>query len=101
MPYDKRSAVLFLARTAQWAALLSLALLSIGCATRQVLVRVPPDPLPANLAALCDEGPPIPASSAPAPERRLDALLPIWQARESAAAECRDRHRRTVEAWPK
>lgn len=74
----------------------SLALLSTGCATRQVLVRALVDPLPANLAAPCEAGPPIPEGNT-----RLAAALTVWQAREAAAAECRDRHRRTVEAWPK
>ena len=85
-----------LARAALWVTLLSLALLSTGCATRQVLVRALIDPLPANLAAPCEPGPPIPAG-----DTRLGAVLEVWQAREAAAAECRDRHQRTVEAWPR
>lgn len=96
MPSNKPCVRPWPARAARWAMLSSLVLLSTGCATRQVLVRALIDPLPANLATPCEAGPPIPAGNA-----RLGAVLEVWRAREAAAAECRDRHLRTVEAWPR
>lgn len=70
----------------------------MGCAGPQ-LVPVPEvqpiDPPPANLSAPCAEGPPVPTEDTP-----LGDALRVWQAREAAAAECRDRHWKLVQAWP-
>jgi hypothetical protein len=48
------------------------------------------------LAAPCDRGPAYPTADA-----MLDEWVPILEAREAAAKDCRDRQRRLVEAWPK
>lgn len=81
----------------RWVISSFLLLLLSGCGSiRPVLVRALVDPPPANLAQPCLEGPPIPTR-----DTRLYDGMEVWQAREVAAAECRDRHRRLVEAWPK
>jgi hypothetical protein len=47
-----------------------------------------PSPAPAALTAECEAGPAYPEGDA-----RLSAVLEVVAARESAAAECRARHR--------
>jgi hypothetical protein len=94
MPCKKRSDVRLRALPF-WAMLSCLALSLTSCALPPTLVRAQIDPLPANLAAPCDADPDIPAA-----DTRLDRLMAIWQARESAAAVCRDRHAATVRSWP-
>lgn len=68
-----------------------------ACSAPQPVTRlVLPPPPPASLAAECEAGPPYPAGDVP-----LVELLAVMAAREEAAADCRARHRATVEAWPR
>lgn len=74
--------------------LLSLALLSTGCAVQAPMRTI--EPPPADLAIRCEAGPDYPAGGA-----RLADVLDIVGKREAAAADCRARHRALVAAWPK
>lgn len=58
------------------------------------------EPPPADLAAPCWAGPPLPAlpPGGVIPYGRLSA---IQEEREAAAKDCRDRHDGLVKAWPK
>jgi hypothetical protein len=82
----------------RWATWCCLPMLCAACATPPAPFPERPviDPPPANLAAPCAEGPPIPGDAVTVAE-----ALDVWAQREAAAAECRDRHRRTIEAWPR
>lgn len=55
-----------------------------------------PDPPPPALAAPCDPGPAYPPG-----DPRLADLLDVVAQREAAAADCRDRHKGLVQAWPR
>lgn len=66
-----------------------------GCAALQRPAWTP-DPPPPALAAPCDEGPPYPQG-----DPRLADLLDVVAQREAAAADCRDRHKGLVRAWPR
>lgn len=73
-----------------------LPLCLMACAGPQLVPVVQPiDPPPPNLAAPCAEGPQIPEGDV-----LLGDAIKAWQEREAAAAECRDRHWRLVQAWP-
>lgn len=101
MPCETRSAPRFRAlpgkscRSATWCCL-ALCLTACAAPPRVQLVSAPIDPPPPELAEPCAEGPPIPVG-----DTRLAEALEVWQARESAAAACRDRHARLVKAWPR
>lgn len=75
---------------------LCLALWLSACAA-PAPIRAPADPPPANLAADCDAGPAWPTGDTVP----LGQLLDVAAQREAAGAECRARHRRLVEAWPR
>jgi hypothetical protein len=55
----------------------------------------PIDPPPPNLASPCDAGPDYPPGTV-----TLGRLLDTVAQRESAAAECRNKHAELVKAWP-
>ena len=89
----RQTMLLTCAKWSPW--LMSWCLLMLSACSSTPVV-VPIDPPPPELAAPCDSGP-----SYPDVDVGLLDLLEVVRQRESAAADCRARHRALVGAWPR